>query len=181
MKRNLCQFATFSLLKKAAIQAIAMTLSVQAASDLRDQFELLDANHDGLISLDELRVALQEDTDVTAETVARIFAGIEDANPGFISYSEFLAAALDREVYTQGTHACEAFRRFDVDTTGHITPEDLKEVLGRNYSARKVEEMMQVRHSIFLAFCREKKETPSLAMSSLLWPWVFPFGCLAGR
>jgi calcium-dependent protein kinase len=48
---------------------------------------------------------------------------------GSISYSEFLAATLDRNIYLQEENLWNAFRVFDRDNSGKITADELKQVL----------------------------------------------------
>lgn len=47
---------------------------------------------------------------------------------GTIDYSEFLAATMERHMYIREEQLYEAFNRFDVDRSGVITLDNLKEV-----------------------------------------------------
>jgi calcium-dependent protein kinase len=48
---------------------------------------------------------------------------------GSISYSEFLAASLDKNIYLQEERLWNAFKVFDRDGSGKITADELKTLL----------------------------------------------------
>ncbi|XP_019098436.1 PREDICTED: calcium-dependent protein kinase 28-like, partial [Camelina sativa] len=58
---NLRQFVRYSRLKQFALRALASTLDEAEISDLRDQFDAIDVDRNGVISLEEMRQALAKD------------------------------------------------------------------------------------------------------------------------
>ena len=48
---------------------------------------------------------------------------------GKINYSEFIAASLNEKVYMNEEKLWQAFNFFDVDSSGYITAENLKEAM----------------------------------------------------
>jgi calcium-dependent protein kinase len=56
-------------------------------------------------------------------------AGIDADNSGMIDYTEFLAATIERRQYIQEDVCWTAFRVFDVNGDGKITPSELRMVL----------------------------------------------------
>ena len=57
------------------------------------------------------------------------FDSIDQDHHGVIKYTEFLAACVDENVYLEDKRVVEAFNRLDVDHTGTITRDNLKNCL----------------------------------------------------
>lgn len=55
---------------------------------------------------------------------------IDSDGSGVIDYTEFLAATLDKRVYIKEDVCWNAFRNFDRNGDGKISPDELKLVLG---------------------------------------------------
>ncbi|CAL8171276.1 unnamed protein product [Prunus armeniaca] len=58
---NMRQFVRYSRLKQFALRALASTLNAEELSDLKDQFDAIDVDKNGSISLEEMRQALAKD------------------------------------------------------------------------------------------------------------------------
>jgi len=73
---------------------------------------------------------------------------------GKIDYTEFLAATIQKSIYMKQEKLYMAFKMFDIDNSGKISPEELYEILGsmiyiygltilcvedQNYSAKPIE------------------------------------------
>ncbi|KAH9711011.1 calcium-dependent protein kinase 16 [Citrus sinensis] len=58
---NMRQFVKYSRLKQFALRALASTLDDEELADLRDQFDAIDVDKNGSISLEEMRQALAKD------------------------------------------------------------------------------------------------------------------------
>lgn len=119
--------------------------------ELRETFDLLDRNGDGLITLDEVEAALRTlGQEPSSADVATLLDGIEGPL-SFDSFSALLTAYFDR-----GTAAAnapdvrdaelrEAFRVFDKNNDGAITPDELAAVflsLGEQLSEAEVAAMI---------------------------------------
>ena len=67
----------------------------------KDSMCLQDADGDGYLSFDELRQALERDSDGNDPGIARVadmaMKALDVSGDGFIEYHEFLAAAIDRQ------------------------------------------------------------------------------------
>lgn len=59
-----------------------------------------------------------------------IFARIDIDGSGYIDYTEFVAAAMDMEQMLSDKKLKRAFDMFDVDGSGVISADEIKEVLG---------------------------------------------------
>lgn len=62
--------------------------------------------------------------------MTEIFTRIDIDGSGFIDYTEFVAAAMDMEQMLSDKKLKRAFEMFDVDGSGVISAEEIKEVLG---------------------------------------------------
>ncbi|OVA04924.1 Protein kinase domain [Macleaya cordata] len=131
---NMRQFVKYSRLKQFALRALASTLNEEELADLRDQFDAIDVDKNGAISLEEMRQALAKDLPwkMKEPRVAEILDAIDSNTDGLVDFSEFVAATL--HVHQLEEHDSQrwqlrskaAFEKFDVDRDGFITPEELK-------------------------------------------------------
>lgn len=131
---NLRQFVKYSRLKQFALRALASTLNENELADLRDQFDAIDVDKNGAISLEEMRQALAKDLPwrMKDARALEILQAIDSNTDGLVDFSEFVAAALhvhqleehDSERWDRRSKA--AFDKFDVDGDGYITPEELR-------------------------------------------------------
>ncbi|KAH7852695.1 hypothetical protein Vadar_028047 [Vaccinium darrowii] len=131
---NMRQFVKYSRLKQFALRALASTIGPEELADLRDQFDAIDEDKSGAISLEEMRQALSKDLPwkLKESRVLEILQAIDSNTDGLVDFSEFVAATLhvnqleehNSEKWQQRSQA--AFEKFDVDRDGYITPEELK-------------------------------------------------------
>ncbi|KAL3844982.1 hypothetical protein ACJIZ3_002385 [Penstemon smallii] len=131
---NMRQFVKYSRLKQFALRALAGTLDEEDLANLRDQFDAIDVDKNGAISLEEMRQALAKDLPwkMKDSRVLEILQAIDGNTDGLVDFSEFVAATLHvhqleehySEKWQQWSQA--AFEKFDVDRDGFITPEELK-------------------------------------------------------
>ncbi|KAL9689640.1 hypothetical protein QQ045_010028 [Rhodiola kirilowii] len=135
---NMRQFVKYSRLKQFALRALASTLDEEELADLRDQFDAIDVDKNGVISLEEMRQALAKDLPFKLKEtrVKEILQAIDSNTDGMVDFSEFVAATLhvhqmeehNSEMWQQRSKA--AFEKFDLDKDGFITPEELKQQMG---------------------------------------------------
>ncbi|KAH9301554.1 hypothetical protein KI387_013137, partial [Taxus chinensis] len=128
------EFVKYSRLKQFALRALASTLGPEELSDLRDQFDAIDIDKSGSISLEEIRQALAKDQPWTLKEsrVLEILQAMDSNRDGLVDFDEFVAATLhvhqleehDSEKWQQRSRA--AFEKFDFDRDGYITPEELR-------------------------------------------------------
>eukprot|EP00931_Biecheleriopsis_adriatica_P018158 TRINITY_DN12799_c0_g2_i1.p1 TRINITY_DN12799_c0_g2~~TRINITY_DN12799_c0_g2_i1.p1 ORF type:complete len:535 (+),score=142.81 TRINITY_DN12799_c0_g2_i1:78-1682(+) len=143
--KNLRGFRSQNRLKKAALQVIAGQLSESQIKGLRETFEMLDINGDGLLTKEELRDGLEKTKtqNMPPLDVEALMEGMDTDGSGLVDYTEFLAAALDRKCYLQEDVCWTAFSVFDQDGDGHITLEELKRILDNG----QVDEALDGRNS----------------------------------
>ncbi|ONM20501.1 Calcium-dependent protein kinase 28 [Zea mays] len=131
---NMRQFVKYSRFKQFALRALASTLNSEEMSDLRDQFNAIDVDKNGTISLEELKQALAKDVPwrLKGPRVLEIIEAIDSNTDGLVDFEEFVAATLhvhqlvehDTEKWKSLSQA--AFDKFDVDRDGYITPDELR-------------------------------------------------------
>ncbi|KAM0970251.1 hypothetical protein ACFX13_018617 [Malus domestica] len=131
---NMRQFVRYSRLKQFALRALASTLNPEELSDLKDQFDAIDMDKNGAISLEEMRQALAKDVPwkLKDSRVLEILEAIDSNTDGLVDFTEFVAATLhvhqleehDSQKWQQRSRA--AFEKFDIDRDGFITPEELR-------------------------------------------------------
>ncbi|TKY55895.1 Calcium-dependent protein kinase 28 [Spatholobus suberectus] len=130
---NMRQFVKYSRLKQFALRALASTLNEEELADLKDQFDAIDVDKNGSISLEEMRQALAKDLPwkLKESRVLEILQAIDGNTDGLVDFREFVAATLhvhqleeDSDKWRQQSQA--AFEKFDIDKDGYITPEELR-------------------------------------------------------
>ncbi|KAL8152012.1 hypothetical protein V2J09_021820 [Rumex salicifolius] len=131
---NMRQFVKYSRMKQFALRALASTINEEELACLRDQFDAIDVDKNGVISLEEMRQALAKDLPwkLKDSRVQEIVQAIDSNTDGLVDFTEFVAATLhvhqleehDSAKWQQLSQA--AFDKFDVDRDGFITPEELR-------------------------------------------------------
>ncbi|KAK4791624.1 hypothetical protein SAY86_032037 [Trapa natans] len=131
---NMRQFVKYSRFKQFALRALASTLDQDELSDLKDQFNAIDVDRNGSISLEEMRQALAKDLPwkLKESRVLEILQAIDTNTDGMVDFREFVAATLhvhqleehDSEKWLQ--RSLVAFQKFDIDKDGYITPDELR-------------------------------------------------------
>uniref|UniRef100_A0A7I4EQV3 non-specific serine/threonine protein kinase n=1 Tax=Physcomitrium patens TaxID=3218 RepID=A0A7I4EQV3_PHYPA len=118
---NMREFVKYSRLKQLALRALASTLDSSDIADLQDQFNAIDIDRNGKITLEEMRE-------------------MDSNSDGLVDFDEFVAATLhvhqleetDSEKWQSRSQA--AFSQFDFDGDGYITADELKIATGLNGS-----------------------------------------------
>merc|ERR1719262_1309923 len=72
----------------------------------------------------------------------QMFAKMDQTGDAEIHYSEFLAASLQSRFLLQENVIREAFQKFDIDNTGYISVDNLRQVLGDEYNGTQIEEII---------------------------------------
>lgn len=114
-------------MKQIALALIATQFQQSELDKLRQQFEALDTNGDGMLSKEELAQGV-DSLNMTAADKEELMK-IDSDGSGEIDWTEFVAAALDRETYQTKDVLWSAFCAFDIDGDGQITKSELKTIL----------------------------------------------------
>jgi len=125
------QFRQGSKFRQCCMRVMAWSLSGADRAKVRHCFMSLDKNKTGTISLEELKEAMLDKVKRVDECeVLRIFEALDYNHNSEIHYSDFLAAMLDKQIDLSDDLLASTFRRFDVDGSGSLTAQNLRQVLG---------------------------------------------------
>jgi len=107
--------------------------------DLIEIFNKLDKNGDGEICIDEFRNGLTTLTGKAADEVKEVFDKLDADKNGNINYTEFIAATMSQSMYLKEEKIYQAFKMFDKDGNGRISPDEIKNVLGNDDNYKNIE------------------------------------------
>jgi len=120
-------FQTLNMLQKAAITALAWRATDETTQHLRQIFESLDRDGNGHITVKELRNAFVQAGVSVPDNLN--FAEIGTDGNDTIEYTEFIAAAMDKQKIIKEDVVWEAFKIFDQDGNGSVTKKELLKIL----------------------------------------------------
>ncbi|PFH32288.1 calcium-dependent protein kinase CDPK4 [Besnoitia besnoiti] len=141
--KSMQKFAACSAIKRASLGLIAMSMNSELLDDLERLFRKIDVDNSGCIKMDRMVAVLVTFLDIPRDEALRIFRRIDQTGAEEINYSEFLAATLQTRMALNQQLIREAFERFDVDNSGHISLDNLRYVLGDSYDSVSVEEILR--------------------------------------
>jgi len=116
-------------LEKAAMTAAAYHLSGEKMTTLRNTFESLDRNGDGVLSAKELQDGLQA-SGVSAPELMEILQDVDLDGDGVIEYTEFITATYEFQRSMQDHMVETVFRKFDQDGSGKVSKAEILQALG---------------------------------------------------
>lgn len=131
---NLKNFNSKSKLQQAIYYFIVNNMATkEEKNELIKTFKALDANGDGKLTREELMNGYrQKQIAFDSDDLDAMIGTLDNNQSGAIDYTEFVAAAIDREklLSKQRIEAC--FRLFDKDKSGTISKTELKVMFGGN-------------------------------------------------
>jgi len=102
----------------------------------------MDVNRTGGITTSEFKQVFKEHFQIGEEQVAQAFRALDANNQDEIHYTEFLSAMVSSQIQIHENLLRTAFKRFDTDSTGYITEDNLQRVLGDSCSPNLVSAMI---------------------------------------
>jgi len=138
---NLLAYKDTSRLKKMALNVIAHRSTSDEIVHLRKAFKAYDKANNGIIDFEEFKEALKT-SDFTEDEIQEIFESVDVNKNGRIMYTEFLAATMEAHGHIEERRIAEAFDRMDSDDSGYISKQNLKELLGKDFTKEAFEEIL---------------------------------------
>lgn len=136
--KNMKAFTQATNFKKAVLMQMAHQLSIADEQEmqlarLKEAFLKIDDDNNGTLSFDELTKALRASMGDAAAGFEAILAQMDQNNDQKISYTEFLAAAVDASKMLTGSLAQSrmraAFATFDTNNDGFLDREEVMHAL----------------------------------------------------
>ena len=125
------RFNATQKLQQAVLTMMATSMATKKElSKLQAVFTQLDSNKDGKLNYEEFFAGLTEQYGYTNEEVDHIFSLMDTGQSGEIDFSEFVTATVSRDKMLSQEKLRRAFNMFDVDKTGKIGAEQIKNVIG---------------------------------------------------
>ena len=92
----------------------------------------MDSNGDGTLTREEIKAGYNEHfgQNMSDEEIERIFKSVDSDLSGEIDYTEFVAATMNQRNLVSQQRLESAFKAFDKDGNGQITPEEVRALLG---------------------------------------------------
>ena len=89
---------------------------------------MIDSDGDGKITKDELYKGLNETlmNKIQKKEFDELFPNLDLNNSGFIDYEEFVAAAVNKNIFMRENLLSMAFKFFDKDDSGEITMDEIE-------------------------------------------------------
>merc|ERR1719183_2890063 len=115
------------------MSVMAWSLTTEDRAQVRQAFIAMDTKHTGTITLGEFKQVMQERFHVEDAQIQQAFNALDTSHTDEIHYSDFLAAMVASRIQIHDEVLAQTFRRFDVDNSGYITADNLKEVLGESF------------------------------------------------
>mmetsp|Transcript_8052 Transcript_8052/g.19476 ORF Transcript_8052/g.19476 Transcript_8052/m.19476 type:complete len:853 (-) Transcript_8052:83-2641(-) len=133
----LVEFREYSAIRKALCEVLSFTLLPEQISEMREEFEKIDGDGDGEISLLEFKHVLTQKAGGTGalgplseDQLDDLFNELRSKKSNeSIRFHEFIAASLSQCNFDE-RNVKLAFDRLDYDRTGFITFQDVKDLFG---------------------------------------------------
>jgi len=135
-------FGQASKFRRCCMEMMAWSLTNEERSQVRDAFIAMDESKQGTIRLVDLKKILQDKFDIPDEEVLSIFQSLDVSHDEEIHYSDFLAAMVGYRIQMHDEHLQAAFKRFDKDSSGYISLDNLQEVLGESYEGESMASLL---------------------------------------
>lgn len=133
-------------LQRGLMSMMAWSLSSKHHAQVRDHFLVLDKNHDGTISFDELWQALGESDGKSKGPEGEVWHVFDmltnhskTSRESEIRYSDFLAAMACSHFELDEELLQVTFKKFDRNASGCITARDLRCTLGDDFAGSEME------------------------------------------
>jgi len=163
---SLREFGKASKFRRACMSMMAWSLSSEERSKVSRYFLEIDKSKEGTITLDELKQVFVGKLNVLDAEVMQIFDTLDTNKDDRIHYSDFLAAMVSTRISMHDDLIRNAFDRFDADSSGYITVDNLRQILGDTFEGAEVEQLLseadflrdgRISYSEFVAYLKGER------------------------
>lgn len=113
-----------------AYSIIVKHMNIKQIESLKEAFLALDTEKNGFLSFEEVEEGLRRaGFNPAGHEIAGIIRNADVKGDGHINYTEFIAATMDFRAALNDEAMTSAFQLFDIDNSGFITKDDLKQAL----------------------------------------------------
>jgi calcium-dependent protein kinase len=121
-------------LKKVLLLRLASQIPETEVSTLKNIFKKIDANGNGLISMEEMVAGMKEFSalgmcNLKEKEVKRLFYAMDLDHNGEIGYTEFLASFMSSHLESNDRHLKAIFKDADVSGNGTLDKEEMRTIL----------------------------------------------------
>ena len=135
-------YSTYSWMHRLALMVIAYRYSGEETAHLRRIFSSFDIDESGVLNSEELRVAFTMHGKYTNDELESIFLALDMTGCGTISWTEFLAATIETIGPVSEDEFSSAFDHIDLDKSGYISTQNLKDILGDRISQNTLDRII---------------------------------------
>jgi len=128
---NLKNYKSDSILKETTLVYLVHNFhDIEDIDNACKLFGILDVDGNGKITKDELFIGLSSiiKSENLKSDVNQIFLNLDIDNSKYISYEEFVRAAIDKNIFLNDKLLKYAFQYFDKDNSGEITIDELASI-----------------------------------------------------
>ncbi|XVE62818.1 hypothetical protein DITRI_Ditri06bG0150500 [Diplodiscus trichospermus] len=123
-------------------------MSEEQIAEFQEAFCLFDKDGDGCITMEELAIAIKSlDQNPTEEELENMISEVDTDGNGTIEFGEFLNLMERKMKEAEAEEELkEAFRVFDMDQDGYISPNELRQVMiniGEKLTDEELEQMIR--------------------------------------
>lgn len=134
---NLKSHKKNNILQSAALAYLVHNFTqLNSVQELYKLFNKIDYNGDGKVTRQELLRGFRDywfiQSNTLEDDVNKIFMNIDDDYNGYIECEEFVRGGIDKSIFLTDEILKFAFRFFDKDGSGEITPDEIKNVFFSN-------------------------------------------------
>ncbi|KAG5517551.1 hypothetical protein RHGRI_038075 [Rhododendron griersonianum] len=128
---------------------IAEHLSVEEVAGIKEAFDKMDINKRGKINLEELRIGLQKIGHQIPDADLQILMQAADVDgDGTLNYGEFVAVSVHLRKMANDEHLHKAFAFFDLNQSGYIEIEELRDALRDEDDTNNEEVINAIMHDV---------------------------------
>jgi len=132
--QNLTEFDGSNRFRQAVLTMMTHTLTDDDISALKKTFVEMDENGDGIISVDELKKAMNKHTGIFKDEMKQVdienIMKMADVNgDGALNFEELMMTCVSRKLKNKEERLWEAFCKLDLNGDGKITAQEIASVV----------------------------------------------------